>query len=703
MAIELREENPYVGPRPFEERERERFFGRDWEADELVSLVVAHPAVLLYAQSGAGKTSLIKARVVPLLKDEEGFEVLPVVRVGGELPEGVKPDQIANLFIFNTLMSWMEVGINPARVVDLSLLDFLKRLPQATDEEGQPVLRIIIFDQFEELFTFYPERWAERRGFFAQVGEALSGDPFLRVLFVMREEYLAQLDPYVALLPERLRARFRLERLRKEAALAAVKGPLRDTKRSFAPGVAESLVEELLKIKVETRVGQTIEAPGEFVEPVQLQVVCRSLWEELPPEVTEITQRHLRTFGDVDRALSEFYERALKIAVQQTRVKEGKLRAWFEQNLITPMGTRGTVYRGAESTGGVPNSAIEVLERQHLIRAERRAGARWYELTHDRFIEPIRASNEAWRAARRQRRLRIIAGGVGAAVTVAVLGLSLLLWRQGEYSWEAGRISGEVIAAATATHVARLSEATASYVAQQAQATATAAAAQVSGVAVEFLRSGVRPLRSGASVGGVRGTAGTIGCFVRNGNGDIYLLSAADVLGGPDYKLGTAVTQPGPIDGGQEPDDVVGYFVKYLPLADGASVANLAGLARLKEGIEFETIIPGIGPIQGIRDPRVGMSVRKLGRTTGLTTGQITAIGQELSISLPWAMGEERSLRLRDCIVCSLMSASGDGGALVVDEEGYAIGIVVAASQSRTILAPIQEVLDSLDVQLIAR
>ena len=49
------------------------------------------------------------------------------------------------------------------------------------------------------------------------------------------------------------------------------------------------------------------------------------------------------------------------------------------------------------------------------------------------------------------------------------------------------------------------------------------------------------------------------------------------------------------------------------------------------------------------------------------------------------------------------MSASGDGGALVVDEEGYAIGIVVAASQSRTILAPIQEVLDGLDVQLVAR
>ena len=104
---EMKIENPYVGPRPFEERHQRRFFGRDWEADELVSLVVAHPAVLLYAQSGAGKTSLLNAKLIPLLRDEEGLQVMPVARVWGEVPEEVQPEQIENLFVFNTLSGWM--------------------------------------------------------------------------------------------------------------------------------------------------------------------------------------------------------------------------------------------------------------------------------------------------------------------------------------------------------------------------------------------------------------------------------------------------------------------------------------------------------------------------------------------------------------------------------------------------------------------
>ena len=424
-VTEMKVENPYVGPRPFEEREQRRFFGRDWEADELVSLVVAHPAVLLYAQSGAGKTSLLNAKLIPLLRDEEGLQVMPVARVRGEVPAEVQPEQIENRFVFNTLLGWMESEADPAQLVGLSLSAFLEGRPHLKDEEGQPIPRVTIFDQFEELFTLYPERWTEREGFFVQVADALSKDPFLRVLFVMREDYPAQLDPYVALLPERLRTRFRLERLRQEAALAAVKGPLMDTERSFAPGVAESLVEELLKIWVETRVGETVEVPGEFVEPVQLQVVCRSLWEELPQEAREITLEHLQTFGDVDQALLTFYARALSSTVQQTQVREGKLRDWLERDLITPMGTRGTAYRGAESTGGIPNAAVDVLEGQHLIRAERRAGARWYELTHDRFIGPIQRSNEAWRATRRERWLRM-GGGVAVVLVLLFVGMTAL-------------------------------------------------------------------------------------------------------------------------------------------------------------------------------------------------------------------------------------------------------------------------------------
>jgi hypothetical protein len=228
MALESQERNPYVGPRPFERQDVDRFFGRDREAGEILYLVFTHRNFLIYAQSGAGKTSLINAGLVPLL-EKEGFEVLPLARVQGLIPEDIPPEEIPNLYVFNTLMSWAPEA-DPRRLVQMSVASFLKERGHPTDEGELPLPRVAIFDQFEELFVFHQERWQDREGFFEQVRDALEEDPLLRVVFVMREDLIAELDPYTPLLPERLQTRFRLERLRQEAALSAVTGPLATTR-----------------------------------------------------------------------------------------------------------------------------------------------------------------------------------------------------------------------------------------------------------------------------------------------------------------------------------------------------------------------------------------------------------------------------------------------------------------------------------------
>src|ERR1019366_1083381 len=48
---------------------------------------------------------------------------------------------------------------------------------------------------------------------------------------------------------------------------------------------------------------------------------------------------------------------------------------------------------------GLDNRLIESLIDTHLVRGEQRAGATWYELSHDRLIEPILRNNQAWFAA----------------------------------------------------------------------------------------------------------------------------------------------------------------------------------------------------------------------------------------------------------------------------------------------------------------
>jgi hypothetical protein len=412
-----------VGPRPFGPEDRERFFGREREARDTVSLIIAHRVLLIYALSGAGKTSLVNAGIVPLL-EREGFEVLPRARLRGEMPQGMAPEESpTNLYVFNTLVSWAGPSADPRQLAPMSFAGYLRGLPRLKDERGNDAPRVAIFDQFEELFTFAPERWQDRRGFFEQLDAALEENPLLRVVLVLREDFLAQLDPYAGLLPERLRTRFRVELLRRAGALEAVTRPLEhaEPKRSFAPGVAEQLVEDLLRMRFVGETGRVAEAEGEFVEPVQLQVVCRNLWQRLPREVLEISRGHLYAFGNVDQALREFYEGAVRQAARGPSISERRLRRWVEEKLITQVGTRGTVNEGQQKTAGIPNSVVQELENQHLIRGEDRAGARWYELTHDRLIEPIRESNKAWRKTWEAWRSAL-------ATACAILSLVAVLW-----------------------------------------------------------------------------------------------------------------------------------------------------------------------------------------------------------------------------------------------------------------------------------
>jgi WD40 repeat protein len=395
---------PYVGPRSFRKEQRAFFFGRDEEADELVSIVTAHSAVLFYSQSGAGKTSLLNAKLIPKLEEEECFLVLPPMRVQGQLPANLEIETDANIFVLNALMS--SGDIDPVRSnMKMSFHEFVSQCSKRTNEYGEPAPTVMVFDQFEELFTSYPARWADREDFFRQIGEALegnpkkglAGNPLLRVIFCMREDYIAELDPYLPLLPEKLRTRFRLEHLREKKALIAIKKPLEKTNRAYASGVAEELVKNLLRIPTQSTTG--MQTTGLYVEPVQLQVVCQSLWDALTPEDTVITAEHLQKYGDVSKALSNFYETSIKSVFKDTGITEETLRRWFGETLITPEGTRAPVYRGKDATGGLPNAAIDKLEAMRLIKGEwKGTNVRWYELAHDRFIEPIRRSNEKWLA-----------------------------------------------------------------------------------------------------------------------------------------------------------------------------------------------------------------------------------------------------------------------------------------------------------------
>ena len=84
-VIDSTRPNPYVGPRSFQTGET--LYGRDRELQDLLGLLIAERIVLLHSPSGAGKTSLVQAALIPQLQARE-FDVLPLMRVNLEPPPG---------------------------------------------------------------------------------------------------------------------------------------------------------------------------------------------------------------------------------------------------------------------------------------------------------------------------------------------------------------------------------------------------------------------------------------------------------------------------------------------------------------------------------------------------------------------------------------------------------------------------------------
>ena len=135
--------------------------------------------------------------------------------------------------------------------------------------------------------------------------------------------------------------------------------------------------------------------PGQYVEPVQLQVICHNLWENLPAGGMQITEKDIQDVGDVNTSLGNYYADRVRAVAEAKSVSERRIREWFTDKLISPGGVRNMVLKehGTKSSG-LENDIILALP--DLIRAEQRGGATFYELTHDRLVEPIITNNRKW-------------------------------------------------------------------------------------------------------------------------------------------------------------------------------------------------------------------------------------------------------------------------------------------------------------------
>jgi WD40 repeat protein len=390
-------ENPYVGPRPF--HYGETIFGRDREVRDLFDQLIADQIVLLHSPSGAGKTSLVQAGLIPLLQ-KEGFLVLPPIRVGSEPPPEFLQTKNFNRYVYNLLLA-LDSGLSDEQqsrrdqLAGQSIQDYRKLHPIKEDSP----LQVLIFDQFEEIITSATTDREGKLAFFDQLGDILRGHT-VWALFIIRDDFLGALEPYTLSVPTQLTNTFPLDFLDSSAALQAIQKPVDRIGITFENTAAQKLVDDLRMVQAQLPGGEMTTQLGPYVEPVQLQVVCLRLFEKLDlahrADKIQIDDHDVSEVGDVNRALAQYYNERVSAIAAQTGTTERAIRAWFEDVLITKSGLRGQLMLDHEISGGLDNRVIRLLEDAHLVRAEKRRGVTWIELVHDRLVKPVLEDNSAW-------------------------------------------------------------------------------------------------------------------------------------------------------------------------------------------------------------------------------------------------------------------------------------------------------------------
>lgn len=223
-----------------------------------------------------------------------------------------------------------------------------------------------------------------------------------------------------------------------------------------------------------------------------------------------------------------------------------------------------------------------------------------------------------------------------------------------------------------------------------------------------------RPLVIGCSIGHFKITAGTLGCFVKSrANQATLMLSNNHVLANEnDAKAGDAILQPGRVDGGTKPDDVVAKLLKFVRLKPTQTNFVDCAVAAPITGIKFNSKkLGGFGSLKGLGPAFLdeGTAVRKVGRTTGETTGRVTAFELD-NVVVGYGIG---NLRFDDQIEIEgagdhSFSDGGDSGSLIVTGDNLGVALLFAGGDSGgangmglTYANPLKTVLDALKVDLV--
>jgi len=401
-AATVDERNPWLGLASFTEETQSYFYGREDEVAELARRVQRKLLTVLFGQSGLGKTSVLRAGLVPRLRSQGYCPVYVRIAYGRDAPEPAEQIKQAIARSARRAGEWTQVGV---AADGESLWEYMHHRDDVLqDPDGKSLIPLLIFDQFEEIFTLaQSDEFGRARAarFITDLADLVenrppqaleakleaddsTGERFdfarsdYRVLIALREDYLAPLEGLKSAMPSITQNRLRLAPMTGTQALTAVMKPGR------------RLISEEVAAAVVRFVAGGAELANAEVEPSLLSLICRELNDaRLAQGRAEISLDLLA--GSHATILQNFYERAL--ADQPPAV-----RRIIEDELLTASGYRENVAEESllasfKAAGAAPDT-LGVLVNRRLLRIEERLDVRRVELTHDVLCGVVKASRD---------------------------------------------------------------------------------------------------------------------------------------------------------------------------------------------------------------------------------------------------------------------------------------------------------------------
>ena len=344
---------PYKFLDYYTEQDARIFFGREQEVDAICSQIVAHRTFIVHGRSGVGKSSILRAGLMPRLK-AEGHLVFVIRSFTDPVHQ-----------MLHSVAEALSVG--PDGDLRSILADLIARL-----EDGRCV--VFFLDQFEEFFSLLSEQ--ARRNFLNVAREVATGAMPVRLVFALREDLLAEMSQLKSAIPEVFYHEYRLKRLNRDQAEIAITGPARAVGCSYEPELVTRLLEDI--------------ADPAGIDPPQLQIVCDNLYDSRDDK-SAIGLEAYERLGGARQILAGYLERVLRrFNVDDLRITKQILTA-----LISAEGQR-LILKAAELEARIGSRCdddlstsllIEEMVAARVLRRRRQDGASWIELAHD-FLTP---------------------------------------------------------------------------------------------------------------------------------------------------------------------------------------------------------------------------------------------------------------------------------------------------------------------------